>query len=144
MLRAQLRDRITMPAIALALLALVLGLGSLTNSYNAGIHWTTRDGKLVVDWVEPGSQADADRITPGMIAIEVNGWQLIQLPSPVFGDPDPNLPDDQAPILRYVPTAPVNDASAAAQLVGSSRFPISSLQLITPSSLAQGTPDQYA
>ncbi len=96
MLTTQLRDRITLPAIVIAVAALILGLGSLTSSYNAGIHWAVLDGRLVVDWIEPHSQADADGIRPGMIAVEVNGAQLVQFPEPIFGELDPDRPDDLA------------------------------------------------
>jgi signal transduction histidine kinase len=141
MLANQLRDRITLPAIVVAVAALVLGLGSLTASYNTGIHWAVLDGRLIVDWVEPGSQADADGIRSGMVAVEVNGWQLIRLPAPVYGEPNPDRPDDPPPVLRYDPPVPVDDP-AVGQLIGSSRFPISNLTLITPEGLARGAPDR--
>jgi signal transduction histidine kinase len=142
MLAHQLRDRITLPAIVIAVAALLLGLGSLTASYNTGIHWAVLDGRLIVDWVEPGSQADADGIRSGMVAVEVNGWQLIRLPAPVYGEPNPDRPDDPPPVLRYDPPVPVDDP-AVGQLIGSSRFPISNLTLITPEGLARGAPDRF-
>ncbi len=138
MLTAQVRDRITLPAIVVAVAALILGLGSLTSSYNAGIHWAVLDGRLVVDWIEPNSQADADGIRPGMIAVEINGTQLVQFPEPIFGEQDPDRPDDPPPILRYVPSAPQFEPTTIAE-VAANRFPITTLQLITPEGLEQGT-----
>ena len=139
MLTTQLRDRITLPAIAIAVVALILGLGSLTSSYNAGIHWAIVDGQLTVDSVEPDSQAETDGIQPGMIAVEINGWRLAQFPEPVYGEPDPNRPDDAPPILRYEPATPVFDPTLASQVASFPNFPISTLQLITPQNLERGT-----
>ena len=144
MLATQLRDRITLPAIVIAVVALILGLGSLTSSYNPGINWAIADGRLVVDWVEPGSQAEADGIRSGMFAVSVNGWQLIQFPQPVYGDLNPDRPDDPPPILRYVPPTPTFDPSAANQVASFPQFPITTLELITPASLERGAPDRFA
>ena len=65
MLTAQLRDRITLPAIVIAVVALILGLGSLTSSYNAGIRWAIEDGRLTVNSIEPAVRRISTGSSPG-------------------------------------------------------------------------------
>jgi len=145
MLTTQLRDRISLPAAAIAVIAFILGLASLTSSYNAGIHWTARAGHLIVESVEPNSQADADGIRPGMIAVAINDLQLIQIPQPVYGSPDPARPDDPQPILRYDPPipTPTADSLVVSQIASSARFQITSLQLIAPEALDQWSGEEW-
>ena len=62
-----------------------------------------------------------------MIAVEVNGWRLVQFPEPVYGEPDPARPDEPPPILRFEPATPVFDPSAAEQVGSFPNFPITTL-----------------
>jgi len=75
-----IRDR---AAIAIAAFAIVVGLLALLfGAYDTGIawHWESDTGRLVVNSVEPLSQADRDGVVAGMIAVELNGNTLINLP----------------------------------------------------------------
>jgi signal transduction histidine kinase len=142
-LTSQLRDRITLPAMVVAIVAFGLGLASLTGTYSTGIHWDLRDDRLVVDWVEPASQADADGVRPGMIAVAVNGQELIRLPQPVYADPDPQHPDDPPAVIRYDPPTPTTNPGMAEQALNAARFGIVDVQLIAPEALAAWLPDQW-
>jgi len=99
----QLEDqaRLGVPAIIIAGLALAAGLSATTGTYDSGIRFDVQDGKVVVAEVEHLSQAERDGVHPGLVAVSLNGLQLIQLPEPRYAEPDPNDPDAPIVVLGY-------------------------------------------
>jgi len=137
------RDR---AAIAIAALVTVGGLLALLfGSYDAGISWRYESdtGYLVVNDVEPLSRADRDGITPGLIAVEVNGNALINLPQYQYGEPDPNNPDNPLPVVGIQPASPQNVTDLGADQFVIARNSIDTLGLITSDGLASGGPDKW-
>jgi signal transduction histidine kinase len=134
------RDRI---ALGLAGIALLLGLAAAVfGSYTSGIHWRVEEDRLVVDYVESQSQADRDGVRPDMIAIDLNGNQLIALPEYVYGEPNPETPDQAPPIIGtnpQVPT-PVRNRSSLEVLL---QEPIDWVNLMSPEALASGGPNRW-
>jgi len=140
---SQLHDRITLPAMVVAVVAFVLGLASLTASYDSGIRFTVASNRLVVEAVEPLSQAERDGIQPGMIVVAVNDVHLIRLPTTQYGEPDPAQPDASLPIVGVVPAVPTNTAFSVDQALNATRHGIWSLALITADGLQSGTVDTW-
>jgi signal transduction histidine kinase len=137
------RDR---AAIAIATLVIAGGLLALLfGTYDTGIIWRYEPdtGHLVVSAIEPLSQAERDGITPGMIAIEVNGNPLINLPQYQYGEPDPEKPDEAAPVIGIQPTTPQNAADYGGDQFVLARNSIDTIGLITPEGLATGAPDRW-
>ncbi len=138
----QIRDR---AAIAIAAAALLAGLAaSVLGAYDSGIRWMVDNGRLTVESVERFSQAERDGIQPGMIVVSFNQSQLISLPEYQYGEPDPARPDQPPPIIGTTPSVPTSVSPDAGSLRNLSTNPIESLTLISPSSLASGTPDNWA
>ncbi len=141
------RDR---AAIAVATIVTACGLIALLfGSYDAGITWRSESdtGHLVVSAVDPMSQAARDGITPGLIAVEVNGYSLINLPAYQYGEPDPENPDSPAnppPIIGVSPAAPQNATEIGVDQFVLARNSIENLGLISVDALATGGPDRWA
>ncbi len=134
----QLRDRI---ALLIAAAAVLAGVASAAlGSYQTGIYWRVDSGRLVVDWVEPHSQADRDGVRSGLIALSLNGDQLLALPSFVYSD----LPSatDPPPIVGTAPSTPT-PLRAPADLESLARTPVEWVEFITPEALAVGGPDTW-
>ena len=133
----RLRDRI---ALLLAAVAVLAGLTAAAfGSYQTGIHWRVEGNQLVVDWVDPNSQADRDGIRPLLVALALNGNQLIALPGYVYGEP---RGDEPPAIVGTSPAVPTPLASEA-DLEALARAPIEWVDLISPESLAGGGPDTW-
>ncbi|MBA2719858.1 MAG: hypothetical protein H0U52_11555 [Chloroflexi bacterium] len=137
----QLRDRI---ALGLALCALLAGVASAAlGSYNSGIHWRIDGDRLVVDSVDPLSQADRDGVRPLLVALELNGRQLLSLPSYQYGDVPSDSPDGVPPIVGTAPAVPTPVISNA-ELQRLANDPVEWVSLISPEALAGGSPDNWA
>jgi signal transduction histidine kinase len=137
------RDR---AAIAIAAFAIVGGLLALLfGAYDTGItwRWESDTGRLIVNAVEPLSQADRDGVVPDMIVVEFNGNTLINLPQYQYGPPDPAKPDDPPPIIGTAPAAPQTVAQLGGDQLILARQSIDTVGLITPQGLASGGPDRW-
>jgi signal transduction histidine kinase len=140
--RLEDQARLGVPAIIIAGLALAAGLSATTGTYDSGIRFEVQDGTVVVAEVEHLSQAERDGVHPGLVAISLNGWQLIQLPEPRYAEPDPNNPDAPPSITGYQPATPTPLLEPAVSLaVGYLRGNISSVDLIAPADLPSSTID---
>src|SRR5215211_4058524 len=120
---------------ALAIAALVAGFGLIAflfGSYDSGIRWQfdSGSGHLIVVDIEPLSQAQRDGIVAGMIAVEVNGWTLIDLPHYEYAEPNPDDPEQPPVVVGIAPTSPQNAADLGDQFV-ISRNSIENVGLIT-------------
>jgi signal transduction histidine kinase len=137
------RDR---AAIAIAALVIAGGLlAFLFGSYDTGITWIYQSdsGHFVVYDVAPLSQASRDGVAIGMIAVDVNGNSVIDLPQYVYGDPDPNNPDSPLPVTGVQPATPQNVADLGGDQLILSRASIDTLGLISEDGLANGGPDRW-
>jgi signal transduction histidine kinase len=137
------RDR---AAIAIAAIAIVGGLFALLfGTYDSGIiwRWDAGTGRLIVNVVEPLSQAERDGIVPGMIAVEVNGNVLIDLPQNQYGKPSDAQPDNPGPIVGVTPSAPQTVTQLGGDQLILARQSIDTVGLITPEGLATGGPDRW-
>ncbi|HXU85894.1 MAG TPA: ATP-binding protein [Verrucomicrobiae bacterium] len=137
------RDR---AAIAIAALVIIGGLLALLfGAYDTGISWRidADTGHLVVDDVAPLSQAARDGVAAGMIAVEVNGNQLIELPAYQYGATNKENPDQAPPIVGISPAAPRTVAQFGGEQILLSRQSIDTLGLITADALATGAPDRW-
>lgn len=138
---AHLRDRI---ALGLALCALLVGAAAAVfGSYSAGIHWRVEGDRLVVDRVDPFSQAGRDGVRPLHVAVELNGRQLLSLPTYVYGEVPADSPDGVAPIVGTSPPVPTAVVDRA-ELQRLAREPAETMLLISPEALAGGSPDNWA
>jgi len=99
-----IRDRLALGAAALAVLAAVLSLAAPW--YDAGIQLGLDGDRVRVEAVDPLSQAWRDGIRPGMVVVSMNSVQLIRLPTNVYGEPNPDDPEQQPPLLGVDPPAP--------------------------------------
>jgi signal transduction histidine kinase len=135
------RDRI---ALVLAGTAVLAGIAAAAfGRYDSGIRLVVSGDRLVVDGVRAGSQADRDGVLPGAIVLDVNGILALTLPEYRYADPSPDRPEDPPRILGMDPATPRSELSAA-DLQRIASEPIDNLTLITPESLATGTPDLWA
>jgi signal transduction histidine kinase len=82
-------------ALAIGLVALVIGvLAPVVVTVDTGVHLAVSDGRIVVWYVDAHSPAEGYGVQSGMVATEVNGRQLIALPTyvdapaPASADPD--------------------------------------------------------
>jgi signal transduction histidine kinase len=146
---ARLLDRL---AIALGLVALTLGLGTVVvGRFDPGVTLAIQDdGRVVVASVNEHSIARTTGLQAGMVVITLHGVTLIQMPHYLFPDvpptPDPNTGETPEPkpigILPPVPTPVAIDRVALAALVAR---PATELEAIQPwdlehASLAEGWP----
>ncbi|HET7030588.1 MAG TPA: ATP-binding protein [Candidatus Limnocylindrales bacterium] len=143
MFASQMRDqaRLVVPAIVIAAFGLALGIAATTASYQPGVRFSTdgRDGGLVVAEVDHLSQAERDGIRPGLLAVSIDGWQLIQLPSYVVDEPSPgfigSFDPDAPPTTHLEPARPQIDSAAARQIVGIVNRGFETASFIDPSAL---------
>jgi len=134
------RDR---AAIGIVTLSIVGGLlAVLFGSYDTGISWAVDDlGRLRISDIEHPSQADRDGIVPGLIAAEVNGATLLELPEYQYGNPDPANPDAPLPVTGTSPSEPT--VHSVDTWPGITRAPVDSLALISLDGLRTGGPDRW-
>jgi signal transduction histidine kinase len=130
-------------ALGLVGLGVLAGIAAAVfGTYDTGIHWRVEDGRIVVDSVEPNSQADRDGIRPRFVARDVNGVQTLQLPEYVYGDPPIDNPDQPPPILGTDPVAPM-PLQGATELERIASEPIEFVTFISPEALAAGSPENW-
>jgi signal transduction histidine kinase len=135
-----IRDRIALGVAGIAVLA---GLAAAVfGSYNSGIHWRVEEDRLVVDYVESQSQADRDGVRPEMIAIDLNGNQLMALPEYVYGEPDPATPEEAPPVIGTNPQVPT-PVRVRSSLEALSHEPIDYVTLMSSESLTTGGPERW-
>jgi signal transduction histidine kinase len=136
------RDRI---AAVIAGVALLAGLAaSVFGSYDTGIRWRVDGGRLIVDHVEPLSQAERDGIVPGLIAVSFNYNDLIALPTYQYGNPDPEKPEEPPPIIGTAPLTPQSNGTSDSSLRAMTDDPVEQLRLISTDALASGGPDRWS
>lgn len=116
------------------------GLGAsllvmLFGSYEPGLRLGVADGGLVVTEVTQFGQAARDGVRPGMRVLNLNGQQLIHLPSWTYPEPpsDEATPPDPILVGPAVPT-PVELSDGELQRLAGSR--IDQADLMEPSALA--------
>ncbi|HEX7222874.1 MAG TPA: ATP-binding protein [Candidatus Limnocylindrales bacterium] len=132
-----LRDRL---ALAIAAVAVILSAGTLLfGRYEPGMTLFASEGMLHVQDVARFSQAERDGIRPGMVVLSLNGIQLIRLPEPVYGEFNPDNPDEEPPILRVEPTEPTPVGLSDDDLWRLSAAEIESLDVIDPIGLQEGS-----
>jgi signal transduction histidine kinase len=131
-------------ATAIATVALATAIVSiLFGSYQTGIHWRIDGSRLVVDQVDGGSRAERDGVEVGMIAVEVNGIGLIDLPATQYGEPSPSSPDGPPTVVGVEPAVPTGTGLQSFQLADLASRPVEGATLITPENLAIGTADSW-
>jgi signal transduction histidine kinase len=141
---SQIRDqaRLAVPAIVIAVVGLAFGLQATTGTYQPGVRFGVEERGLVVEEVEHLSQAERDGIRPGMLAVWVDSWTLIQLPANVTDEPDPSNPDGE-PTFHVEPPAAIYDVAIANQIVDTVNRGFESATFITPAGLETGSVDQW-
>ena len=115
---------------AIAATSLALSLGVLVfGGYDPGFRLAPRDDVLVVAEVHPFSQASRDGVRVGMIAVTLNGLQLLRLPEVVYPEPDADGNVTGEP--RIVgPTRPTPVGLTPDQLFALSQEPIANADLV--------------
>jgi signal transduction histidine kinase len=92
---------------AIAVVAVLLLLGTLiavAGHEDPGIHFAQRDdGFVVVTSVNAYSPGEQNGIQPGMIAINLNGQDLVRLPEYVYASPEPTANPDTGEIPEPSP-----------------------------------------
>jgi len=110
-----------------------------------GAHLAVSDGRIRVTYVDAYSPAQQYGVEAGMVALEVNGQQLVQLPQyvdvPSKATPDPLTGDVPSGQQVVEPAAPTFTSLTDDQLQALVRAPLVSLQAIRPSDLAAYTVD---
>ena len=135
------RDRLALVAAALALVGGILSLAAPW--YDAGIRLAVDGDRVRVAEVDTLSQAWRDGIRPGMVVVLLNNEQVLRLPANVYGQPDPNDPEQKQPIVGVDPPVPTAVVPVNWSFEGLIAGPIESLTAITPAGLETGTPDNY-
>lgn len=132
-------------AVAIVLVGFSL-LSLLQGRPDAGVQVGREDDFVVVQWVIPGSPAERDGVLPGMVVTEINGVQLVDLPSFVHpADVEPGLDEERPPPtptiapIRPTPVGISDEALEALQSRG-----ITSLSTIQPWDLDRGSADNWA
>jgi signal transduction histidine kinase len=136
------RDRI---ALVIALACLVLSVAPVfIGPVDTGIQLARQEDRVVVTAVAPLSLGARDGVQPGMVVVNLNNVQLLELPQYVPSGPAPS-PDaegnsvEQPTVIRpTVPTAVPIESNALDALISR---PITSLQTIQPWELARGSVD---
>jgi signal transduction histidine kinase len=141
-IRGQLR--LAGPAIVVATAALVLGLAATTGTYQPGIRFALDgDRGLLVSEVEHLSQAERDGIRPGMLAVSIDNWALVQLPQYVIDEPGPSDDPSVAPVKHLEPSQPAFDPATARQILDTVNRGFENAAFIDQSALQTGTPDEW-
>jgi signal transduction histidine kinase len=136
-------------AIGMGVLTLVIGvLTPVVAKAEPGAHLAVSDGRVVVWYVDPYSPAQQYRVEAGMVAIELNGQQLVRLPQyvhvPNSATPDPltgNLPEEPQVVE---PAAPTFASLTDEQLQAAVEAPLVDLQAIRPGDLTSFNVDYPA
>ena len=137
--RAHTRIAGGIAAVALGLSLLVLLFGGYDPGLRLGIG---ESGGLVVTDVTQFGQAARDGVKVGMRVINLNGIQLIRLPTYTYPTPDPDNPEKELTPTVLDPTVPtpVTMSDRDLQRLADSR--IDQVDLIDPSALAVWSPDE--
>ena len=140
-------------SIVLAIVALAVGvLVPLVARLDPGVRLSVDEtaGRLYVESVEPLSPAEDYGIQPGMVAVSVNGVQVIRLPQLVYPDvgedvtPDPFTGEIPFPSPRSTCRRPVNLVTGVDQLRAIAAQPVRTLEAMNPGDLASYDPDTGA
>ncbi len=138
-------------AVSLGFLALLIGvLTPVLAKVDTGVHLVVSDGRLVVSYVDTYSPAALYGIEAGMVALEVNGRQLIRLPEyvdvPTKATPDPVTGEVPAWPQVVEPAAPTPVDLGDDALQALAKAPLAELWAVRPGDLAAWTADnsQYA
>ena len=100
-------------AIAVAGVALIGGMLALAAwRVDLGFTLGASNDRVVIVSVADHSPARIEGFAPGMVALEVNGVQLMQLPQYVYASPDPNgdVPGTPIGVEPLAPTPVQMDA----------------------------------
>ena len=134
-------------AIVIGLLALTIGvLTPVLVKVNPGVHLMVSDGRVLIEWVDPYSPAATYGIEAGMVAIAVNGRELIRGPQYVYppteATPDPvtGEPPEKVPVVEPAVPTPVTLTEEQLQVIVDE--PLMQLLAIRPSDLARWTADE--
>jgi signal transduction histidine kinase len=138
----------TRDAIAALIAALTFGLGLaslLFSRVDPGVQIGLANGRYVVQWVNPGGQAQRDGVLPGMVVVSLNGVPLLDLPHYVYPEPQSFDPDGN-PIAvepQTVPVSPtpvgISDEAFATLVSGGIHY----FEAIQPWDLERGSPDNW-
>lgn len=141
--------RLTLDRVAVAIGVLALAVGVLAPvlvKVGAGVRLAVSEGRVVVWWVDPYGPAARFGVQSGMVAIDVNGRQLVRLPEYVPGpDPTPDpitgeQPPPRGPSLVQ-PAAPAFVALSAEELQRIADADVLQLQAVQPDSLGSWNVD---
>ncbi len=142
--------RIERAAIAMGLVAVVIGvLTPVLARVDPGVRLMTSEGRVVVWYVDQYSPAAQYGVEAGMVALDVNGQQLIRLPANVYPSaeptPDPVTGDLPAPVpVGVEPAVPTPVSLGAASLEALVEAPLTRLWAIRPADLATWSADNGA
>jgi signal transduction histidine kinase len=128
-------------AVAVAGVALVGGMLALSAwRVDLGFTLAASNDRVLIWSVAEHSPARIEGFAPGMVVLELNGVQLMQLPQYVYASPDPNgeVPSTPIGVEPLVPTA--------VQMTAGERFaltqePVRDLNAIPSADLEHYTPD---
>ena len=128
-------------AIAVAGVALIGGMLALAAwRVDLGFTLGASNDRVVIVSVADHSPARIEGFAPGMVALEVNGVQLMQLPQYVYASPDPNGDVPGTPI-GVEPLAPTPVQMDAGQRFALAQGPVRDLIAVAPAALEHYTPD---
>ncbi len=138
------RASIERSAIALGVLALLIGvLTPVVAKTETGVHLDVSEGRIVVSYVDAFSPAAQYNIEAGMVAIEVNGRELIRGPQyvypPTHATPDPETGEqpEQVPVVE--PATPTFANLTEEELWAIVDEPLAQLRAIRPTDLSGWT-----
>jgi signal transduction histidine kinase len=128
-------------AIAAAGIALIGGMAALVVwRVDLGMTLAADNGRVLIVGVDEHSPGLLEGFRRGMVLIDLNGQQLMQLPEYVYASPDPNgdVPPTPIGVEPAVPTPVQLGAEELSQLI---EMPLTNATAITASELATYKPD---
>jgi signal transduction histidine kinase len=133
-------------AIAIGLVALVIGvLTPVLAKVDPGVRLVASGGRVLVEWVDPYSPAARYGIEAGMVAVSVNGRELVQGPQYVYpptnATPDPETGEVPAKAPVVEPAVPTFASLTGEQLQAIVDQPVTQLWAIRPTDIASWTVD---
>ena len=128
--RTRIAGVIAATALGFSLLVLLFG------TYQPGLRLATDDTGIYVAEVDPFGQAARDGVSEGLRVVNLNGQQLIRLPTYEYREPDPQNPEVAPEPTLVGPAVPTPVTFPPGELDRLASGRIDSADLIKPSQLA--------